>query len=84
VELDGAVRPEVGFQQCPVGFQDGYSSTTIVIGTLWDNKSTSRKHEPWRRSLPGAARNGIMLVLFGRVSVIGAREIHKVLPVLMS
>ena len=34
VELDGAVRSEVGFQQGPVCFQDGYSSTAIVIGTF--------------------------------------------------
>ena len=33
VELDGAVRSEVGFQQRPVCFQDGDGSTTIVIGT---------------------------------------------------
>ena len=34
VELDGAVRPEVGFQQSPVGFQDGDSAATVVIGTF--------------------------------------------------
>ena len=33
VELDGAVRSEVGFQQRPVRFQDGDGPTTVVVGT---------------------------------------------------
>ena len=49
VELDGAVGPEVGFQQCPVRFQDGYGSTTIIVGTLGNDKSTTGKREPRRR-----------------------------------
>jgi len=34
VELDGAVRSEVGFQQSSVCFQDGNGSATVIIGTL--------------------------------------------------
>ena len=34
VELDGAVRLEVGFQQSPVGFQDCNSTAAVVVGTL--------------------------------------------------
>ena len=72
VELDGAVRLEVGFQQSPVGFQDGDSAATIVIGTLQSHRSETcgRGWTYAERHLPGAGRNGHMLVLIGRVSII--------------
>jgi len=41
MELYGAVRSEVGFQQSPVCFQDGDGSATIIIGTL---SVTSQRH----------------------------------------
>ena len=59
VELDGAVRPEVRFQQRPVRFQDCYGSTTIVVGTLGSDASTTRKREPRRRD-PYQGREGMV------------------------
>ena len=43
VELDGAVRPEVIFQQSSVSFQDGSSAATIVIGTLQYHGQKTRR-----------------------------------------
>ena len=43
VELDGAVRPEVVFQQIPVSFQDGNSAATVVIGTVQYHGQKTRR-----------------------------------------
>jgi hypothetical protein len=83
VELDGAGRSEVRFQQCPVGFQDGDGSAPIVIGALRVEVSGVRAWRFMQRRLPGAGRNGHILVLIGRVSVNDIWETHKVVPVLM-
>ena len=42
VEFDGAIRLEVGFQQSSVGFQNGDSAATIVIGTLQGHRSETQ------------------------------------------
>ena len=72
VELDGAIRVEVGLQQSPVSFQDRNSATTVVVGTLQGHRSETRRRGRTyaERRLPGAARNGHMLVLVSRVSII--------------
>ena len=70
VELDGAVRSEVGFQQRPVCFQDGDGSAAVVIGTLWERISGMKTRTCAEGPLPGAGRNGNMLVLVDCVSII--------------
>jgi len=72
VELDSAVRLKVGFQQSHIGFQDGDSAATIVVGTSQGHRSEARRRGRTNagRRLSGAARNGHMLVLVGRVSII--------------
>jgi len=86
VELDSAVRLEVGFQQSPVGFQNGNSAAAVVIGTLQGHRSEARRYGRiyTERRLPGAGRNGHMLVLVGRVSIINVWGIRHGVPVLMS
>ena len=68
MELDGAVRFEVGFQQSPVRFQDGDGSATIIVGTWGTEVSNLETQTCMKRPLPGAGRNGHKLVLVGRVS----------------
>ena len=86
VELDGAVRLEVGFQQSPIGFQDSDSAATIVVGTLQGRGSETRRRGLTyaERRLPGAGRNGHILVLVGHVSIINVWGIRWGVPVLMS
>jgi len=72
VKFDGAVRLEVGFQQSHIDFQDGSSAATIIIGTSQGHRSEARRRSRTyaESRLPGAGRNGHMLVLVGRVSII--------------
>ena len=56
---------------------------TIVIGTLGGNDSAVREYGPHRESFTRPGRNGNILVLGGRVSIVDAWEIEKFLPAVM-
>jgi hypothetical protein len=70
MELNSAVGCEIGCQQGPVGFQDGDRAATIVIGAFEGHKSDTQTWTCMEGNSPGAGRNGHMLVLVDRVSVV--------------
>ena len=53
VELDGAVRFKVGFQQSPVRFQDGDGSTAIIVGTWGTEVSDLKTNPAWGNPYQG-------------------------------